>query len=81
VIDGRRVVPDFLWRGARLILEADGVAWHDGKLAGEDDAERQALLEARGHRVLRVTWDQAIRRPGETLARLSAAGAPGTGRP
>jgi very-short-patch-repair endonuclease len=41
-----------------------------------DDAERQALLEADGERVLRVTWDQVIARPGQTLVRIRAAGAP-----
>ncbi len=55
--------------------------WHDNQLAREDDAERQALLEAHGERVLRVTWAQAIARPGPTLARLRAAGAPYTERP
>jgi hypothetical protein len=41
-------------------------ARHDGELAREDDAERQALLEAHGERVLRVSWKQAVwvsRRP------------------
>ena len=77
---GRRVVPDFRWPERRLVVEADGAAWHDNQLAREDDAERQALLEAHGERVLRVTWDQAIARPGQTLARIRAAGAPLAGR-
>lgn len=76
VLSGRRVIPDFRWPEQRLIVEADGAAWHDSKLAREDDAERQALLEAHGERVVRVTWDQAIALPRETLARLRAAGAP-----
>jgi hypothetical protein len=75
-IAGRRVVPDFRWPEQRLILEADGAAWHDHKLAREDDAERQALLEAHGERVLRVTWQQAMTRRSQTLARVRAAGAP-----
>jgi very-short-patch-repair endonuclease len=75
-LSGRRVVPDFRWPEQRLVVEADGAAWHDNQLAREDDAERQALLEAHGERVLRVTWDQAIARPGQTLARIRAAGAP-----
>ena len=70
------IVPDFRWPEQRLVVEADGAAWHDNQLAREDDAERQALLEAHGERVLRVTWDQAIARPGQTLARIGAAGAP-----
>jgi very-short-patch-repair endonuclease len=80
-LSGRRVVPDFRWPAERLVVEADGAAWHDNPLAREDDAERQALLEAHGERVLRVTWEQAIARPTRTLARLRAAGAPYTERP
>ena len=76
ILEGRRVVPDFRWPAQRLVVEADGGAWHDNKLAREDDAVRQALLEAHGERVLRVTWDQAVARPRETLARVRAAGAP-----
>jgi hypothetical protein len=76
VVAGRTVVPDFRWPAQRLVVEADGAAWHGDKLAREDDAERQALLEASGERVVRVTWEQAVARPAETLARLRAAGAP-----
>lgn len=76
ILEGRRVVPDFRWPVERLVVEADGAAWHDHKVAREDDAERQALLEAHGERVVRVTWRQAITRRGETLARIRGAGAP-----
>jgi predicted transcriptional regulator of viral defense system len=75
-LSGRRVIPDFRWPDERLTVEADGAAWHTGKGAREDDAERQALLEAHGERVLRVTWDQAVAHPTQTLARLRSAGAP-----
>jgi very-short-patch-repair endonuclease len=71
-----RVIPDFRWPAARLIVEADGAAWHDNRLAREHDAERQALLEAHGERVLRVTWRQAVTARAATLARLHRAGAP-----
>jgi very-short-patch-repair endonuclease len=73
VIDGRRVIPDFRWPSRRLVVEADGRRWHDNQLAREDDAERQALLEAHGERVIRINWEQAIRRRAETVARLRAA--------
>ena len=72
-IQGRRVIPDFRWPDRRLVVEADGAAWHDNRLAREDDAERQALLEAHGERVLRVTWPQAVGRRGETIKRLRTA--------
>lgn len=76
MLDRRLVVPDFRWPAQRLVLEADGAAWHDHRLAREDDAERQALLEAHGERVVRVTWKQAVSQPRQTLVRLRAAGAP-----
>lgn len=76
VLGGRRVIPDFRWPVQRLVVEADGAAWHDYRIAREDDAARQALLEAHGERVVRVTWAQAVSRPAETLVRMRAAGAP-----
>jgi hypothetical protein len=81
VLDGRRVVPDFRWPDRHLVVEADSMTWHDHKLAREDDAERQALLEAHGEQVLRVTWEQAVARAGQTLGRLRGAGAPPARRP
>jgi hypothetical protein len=76
LLAGRRVVPDFRWPEQRVVVEADGGAWHDNKIAREDDAERQALLEAHGERVVRVTWGQAVTEPARTLARLRSAGIP-----
>jgi very-short-patch-repair endonuclease len=76
VLDGRRVIPDFRWPAHRLVVEADSAEWHDHRLAREDDAERQALLEAHGERVVRVTWRQAVTLPAQTVARLRAADAP-----
>jgi hypothetical protein len=75
-LEDRRVIPDFRWPEQRLVVEADGVKWHSGELARADDAERQALLEAHGERVLRITWEQAVGRPRQTLDRLGRAGAP-----
>jgi hypothetical protein len=76
LVGGKLTIPDFRWPEQRLVVEADGRAWHDNALAREDDAERQARLEAAGERVVRVTWQQAIARPQQTIARLKAAGAP-----
>jgi very-short-patch-repair endonuclease len=76
ILEGRQVIPDFRWPEQRLIIEADGRIWHDHKIAREDDAERQALLEAHHERVVRVTWDQVVAAPARTLARIRAAGAP-----
>lgn len=75
-LEGRTVVPDFRWPAQRLVVEADGAQWHSGMLAEEDDAERQAALEAFGERVVRVTWTQAVTRQAQTIARVKQAGAP-----
>jgi very-short-patch-repair endonuclease len=75
-VNGRTVAPDFRWPAERVVIEADGARWHDHQLAREDDRERQAILEAHGERVVRVTWDQAIRHRSQTLARIRQAGAP-----
>lgn len=75
-IQGRTIVPDFRWPEQRLIIEADGAEWHDDRLTREDDAEKQALLEAHGERVIRVTWAQAVTHHAQTIQRILAAGAP-----
>jgi hypothetical protein len=77
VLAGRRVIPDLRWPRQRLVVEAGGAAWHDNAVARRDDVERQALLEAHGERVLRVTWDQAIGQPQQTIARVRGALAAG----
>jgi very-short-patch-repair endonuclease len=62
-------VPDFRWAHRQLIIEADGAQAHDHDLARADDARREARLE---HRVVRVSWKQAVLEPSRTLARLRA---------
>jgi very-short-patch-repair endonuclease len=80
-LSGRRVIPDFRWREQRLVVEADSRRWHDNPIARADDAERQALLEAHGERIVRVTWAQAITEPKRAVACIEAAGAPLRARP
>ena len=70
---GETNIPDLLWRDRRLAIEADSVTWHDHKLTRENDARKQAILEAEGWRVLRITRVQAKRHPSQTLARIRAA--------
>jgi very-short-patch-repair endonuclease/predicted transcriptional regulator of viral defense system len=69
-------IPDFRWPGQRLILEADSRTHHDDPVSRQDDAQRQARLEAEGERVLRVTYLQAVTEPDITIERLKRAGAP-----
>src|SRR3954470_24175873 len=75
-LPGRTVYPDLYWPEQRLIIEVDSKEWHSDPLAQRDDAERQALLEAQGERVIRVTRAQAKGNPQATLQRIRAAGAP-----
>ncbi len=72
-LDGRVVVPDLLVEDRRLVVELDGGRWHADPLTRQDDADRQAILEAHGYLVLRVTWRQIVGRPEQTLARVRSA--------
>jgi len=76
VVDGEPYYPDLRWPAQRLSLEIDSSPWHDGPLAQQLDAERQARLEATGERVLRTTREQALQAPALLVTRLVAAGAP-----
>jgi very-short-patch-repair endonuclease len=64
---------DLLWRGARIVAEADGHAFHASRAQIERDRRREAVLAAHGHRVLRFTWQQVTRRPAEVVRALRAA--------
>jgi hypothetical protein len=73
LLDGRRIRPDLLWRHRRVVIELDGAAWHHDPLTQRNDADKQAILEAHGYRVLRITWQQVVDHPRQTLARIRAA--------
>ncbi|MDX6635011.1 MAG: hypothetical protein QOF06_1214 [Solirubrobacterales bacterium] len=68
VIDGISMIPDFLWRDARLIVEADSRRVHGTVTAFEKDRQRDQLLAAAGWTVIRCTWRQ-LRDEPEQLAR------------
>jgi predicted transcriptional regulator of viral defense system len=72
-LDGRHISPDMLWRAQRVAIECDSRRWHSDPLTRQDDADKQAILEAHGYRVLRITWRQAVGRPRQTVARISGA--------
>jgi hypothetical protein len=72
-LDGRDIFPDMLWRNHRLVIECDGRRWHSDPLTRQNDADKQAILEAHGYRVLRITWQQVVNHPAQTLARVRAA--------
>jgi very-short-patch-repair endonuclease len=67
--------PDFLWRDAGLIVEADSRRYHDTDSAFQLDRRREQRLQLAGWRVSRCTWEQVTREPrvlAETIRGLLA---------
>src|SRR5690606_18651631 len=54
---------DFLFRGARIVVEVDGAEFHDGLLDRRRDEKRDARLAAAGWYVLRFRWSDVVDRP------------------
>jgi very-short-patch-repair endonuclease len=71
-VSGRRLEPDFLWRDAGLIVEADSRRFHDTDSAFQRDRWREQLLQLAGWRVSRCTWEQLEREP-QRLAKIIGA--------
>ena len=67
-----RYQADFLWRGERLIVEADSWTFHRGRGAFELDRRRETELAAAGYEVLRFTWRQVIDEPIAVAAAIRA---------
>jgi very-short-patch-repair endonuclease len=63
LVDGISLMPDFIWRDARLIVEADSRRVHGTVTAFEKDRLRDQRLAAAGWTVIRVTWHQATNEP------------------
>ena len=63
---------DFLWRAQRLVAETDGWGPHHTRVAFETDRRRDAALLVAGLRVVRFTWRQIAREPGDVAATLHA---------
>jgi very-short-patch-repair endonuclease len=49
-------VVDAFWPMQRVIVELDSWEFHSGRLAFERDRERDAVLQAAGYRIVRITW-------------------------
>jgi very-short-patch-repair endonuclease len=76
---GVRLTPDFLWRDAGLIVEADGRRYHDTDSAFQLDRRREQRLQLAGWRVSRCTWEQIDREPrnlADTIRGLLAQPSP-----
>jgi very-short-patch-repair endonuclease len=71
----RRLEVDFLWRQARLVVEADSRRFHDTDSAFLTDRQREQALQLAGWRVSHCTWEQVEREPralAETVRGLIA---------
>ena len=62
---------DLHWPDLKLVAELDGWLFHGHRRAFETDRERDLVLAAAGHRAVRVTHAQLVRR-AETAARFTA---------
>lgn len=54
---------DFLWREAKLIVEADSRQFHDTDSAFLNDRRREQRLQLAGWRVTHCTWEQVEHEP------------------
>lgn len=64
---------DALWADERVIVEVDGFAFHRSRQAFERDRLKAGALEARGFRVLRVSWRQIVEAPETVVASVATA--------
>jgi hypothetical protein len=60
---------DAFWPAARLVVELDSWEFHGDRTAFEKDRERDAVLQACGYRVVRITW-RRLTEGGEGVAGL-----------
>ena len=56
-----------------LVLEVDGGQFHNTRWRRRLDARKQAILEAAGYRVLRLTWEQVTAEEEQTVQRIRQA--------
>lgn len=64
---------DFLWRGARVVVEVDGYAYHASRASFHSDRQRDSRLATAGYRVIRLTWNDITKDRLHTIALLSQA--------
>jgi Transcriptional regulator, AbiEi antitoxin/REase_MTES_1575 len=69
--DGIAYKIDFLWRAERLAVETDGWRSHGTRQAFENDRRRDRRLRLAGWDVVRFTWRDVEREPGEVTAVLA----------
>jgi very-short-patch-repair endonuclease len=80
VVEGISMMPDFMWRNERLIVEADSRRVHATATAFEKDRLRDQRLAAAGWTVIRVTWRQVTTEPERLTQTLRSLMSQGTDR-
>jgi hypothetical protein len=75
-VDGEQTTHevDAFWANQKLAIQLDGFEFHRTRRDRERDAASDADLELAGHRVMRLTWDDATVHRERTLRRLRLAG-------
>ncbi|HVL89288.1 MAG TPA: type IV toxin-antitoxin system AbiEi family antitoxin domain-containing protein [Actinomycetota bacterium] len=63
---------DFAYPEYKIAIQADGFAFHGGRLQFQKDREQDRTLQAMGWRVIRVTWEDAEHRPDRIAALIGA---------
>lgn len=74
-----KLMPDFMWKDAWLIVETDSRRFHDTPSAFQRDRWREQELQLAGWRVSHCTWEQIEREPrriATTIRGLLAQAAP-----
>jgi very-short-patch-repair endonuclease len=69
---GNPLQADFLWRDARLIVEADSHEFHGTASAFESDRKREQRFQLAAWRVSRCTWAQVEREPRRLATTIRA---------
>src|SRR6187549_455976 len=69
---GRDLV-DFLWRDRRLVVETDSYRYHRGRIAFQDDRDRDLRLRTAGYEVVRFSEKQLNEEPERVAGTLVAA--------
>lgn len=64
---------DFLWRDRRLVVETDGYRYHRGRIAFEDDRDRDLRLRTSGYEVVRFSEKQIDDEPDRVARALARA--------
>lgn len=73
-VDGHFVARvDFLWPGARLIVEVDGLGKYNEPGVLQQEKQRQNKLIAAGYTVLRFTWSDIHHRPDDVVRLIRSA--------